>query len=68
MACLTHAGLKRYGGLLLLDSEDEFSALERGYLRDIVTEHGLALIIAAEWHNADIMREIHCEDDNTRFL
>ncbi|CDF35782.1 unnamed protein product [Chondrus crispus] len=68
VTCLSNADLKRYGGLLLLDSEDEFSALERRSLRDLVTQHGLALIVAAEWHNADIMREIRFEDDNTRSL
>ena len=64
--CLGVEEAKHYGGILLFDSEDFFSEAEIAIVENVVTKHGTVLIVAAEWYNLDIMREIRFEDDNTR--
>ncbi|PXF44477.1 Subtilisin-like protease SBT6.1 [Gracilariopsis chorda] len=68
LECLDEQSASQYGALLLLDSEEFFSPAERTKLEAMVKQHGLALIVAAEWYNADIMQDIRFEDDNTRSL
>ena len=57
---------KKYGTLLLLDSEDYFFESERLAVRNAVVNDGIALIVAAEWYNTSIMEDIKFNDDNTR--
>eukprot|EP00737_Agarophyton_chilense_P000968 gb/GEZJ01001079.1/.p1 GENE.gb/GEZJ01001079.1/~~gb/GEZJ01001079.1/.p1 ORF type:complete len:1070 (+),score=124.20 gb/GEZJ01001079.1/:537-3746(+) len=66
LECLDVHDAKEYGALLLLDSEDFFSPAEQEKVEILVKEHGLSLVVAAEWYNADLMQDIRFEDDNTR--
>lgn len=66
ISCLGVERASQYGGLLIIDSEDYFSHNDTVMIDNLVKHHGMALIIAAEWYNVDIMREIRFEDDNTR--
>lgn len=66
ISCLSAEDLSQYGGLIILDSEDYFSVEEIATVSRLVSEGGLALIVAAEWYNLDVMRDIRFEDDNTR--
>lgn len=65
-ACLSVDFASQYGAILLLDSEDYFSESERAMMEILVKEQGVSLIVAAEWYNVDIMRDVRFEDDNTR--
>lgn len=64
--CLPVDTPERYGGILLIDSEDFFSSREVDTLRKFVLHDGMALIVAAEWYNRDVMNALRFEDDNTR--
>ena len=56
----------QYGNLLIVDPEEEFYAAEVAKVAADVSEHGLGLIIFAEWYNVDIMAKMRFFDDNTR--
>ena len=56
----------QYGNLLIVDPEEEFYAAEVTKLAADVREHGLGLIVFAEWYNVDIMAKMRFFDDNTR--
>lgn len=56
---------EQYGALLLVDSEEEFSASEKEKLRKDMTERGLSLVVFAEWYHVNIMKQMRFFDDNT---
>ena len=58
--------LAQYGNLLIVDPEEEFYAAEVTKLVADVGQHGLGLIVFAEWYNVDIMAKMRFFDDNTR--
>lgn len=66
VACLGAKLGEMYGALLILDSEDFFFTKERAVIRDAVVKNGLALVVAAEWDDPDLMRDLQFSDDNTR--
>lgn len=68
LSCLQQDIAKLYGALLIFDPEDYFAKVERDMVRDLVMSHGMALIVAADWYNLDIMRDIRFDDDNTRSM
>lgn len=66
LACLGTQAASEYGGILFLDSEDLFTSAEIDLTRRLVFDHGVSLIIAADWYDVSAMRDIRFEDDNTR--
>ena len=56
----------QYGALLVVDSEEEFYEEEIAKLHRDVEQHGLGLIVFAEWYNVDTMVKMRFFDDNTR--
>jgi membrane-bound transcription factor site-1 protease len=62
---LTCVDLHAYGALLVVDSEDEFAPAEIAAVRDAV-DHGLALVVAADWYNTDVMTALRFFDENTK--
>lgn len=56
----------KYGTLLLVDLEDEFFKEEIDKLQDDVKNHGLGLIVFADWYNVETMVKMKFFDDNTR--
>lgn len=66
LTCLGPEAASQYGGILLLDSEDYFTPNELLLLEWLVKERGMAMVVAAEWYNADVMHSLFFEDDNTR--
>eukprot|EP00899_Mesostigma_viride_P028660 jgi/Mesvir1/897/Mv17459-RA.1 len=57
---------RQYGALLLVDPEEEYYPAEIAKLKNDVEEHGLGLIVFAEWYNVDAMIKMRFFDDNTR--
>lgn len=66
LTCLKPEMASKYGGVLLVDSEDYFTPNESRLLEWLVREQGVTLVVAAEWYNADVMHSLLFEDDNTR--
>lgn len=66
LSCLGRAAARQYGALLVMDSEDYFFESERRLIRNLVVRDGMALFVAAEWYNTEIMQDICFDDDNTR--
>ena len=60
------AGCVQYGAVLIVDSEEEFYEEEIAKLHSDVEQHGLGLIVFAEWYNVDTMVKMRFFDDNTR--
>ena len=56
----------QYGTLLIADSEEEFYEEEISKLHRDVEQHGLGLIVFADWYNVDTMVKMRFFDDNTR--
>ena len=56
----------QYGTLLIVDSEEEFYEEEIAKLHRDVEQHGLGLIVFADWYNVDTMVKMRFFDDNTR--
>ena len=56
----------QYGTLLIVDSEEEFYEEEVAKLHRDVEQHGLGLIVFADWYNVDTMVKMRFFDDNTR--
>ena len=56
----------QYGAVLIVDSEEEFYEEEIAKLHSDVEQHGLGLIVFAEWYNVDTMVKMRFFDDNTR--
>lgn len=65
-SCLGADQLGQYGGIMIVDSEDFFSVNDTEVLQEVVNHRGVALIVAAEWYNLELMQSIRFEDDNTR--
>ncbi|CAK8693279.1 unnamed protein product [Clavelina lepadiformis] len=57
---------KLYGSLFIVDPEEEFYPEEIKKLKKDVTEHGLNLIVFAEWYNTSVMAGVKFYDENTR--
>ncbi|XP_073838104.1 membrane-bound transcription factor site-1 protease-like [Musca autumnalis] len=55
-----------YGTLLIVDPEEEFFDEEIQKLQTDVYEHGLGVIIFADWYNTTVMRKMKFFDENTR--
>ena len=51
---------------MIVDPEEEFYAAEVAKVAADVSEHGMGLIVFAEWYNVDIMAKMRFFDDNTR--
>ena len=49
-----------------MDSEEEFYEEEVAKLHRDVEQHGLGLIVFADWYNVDTMVKMRFFDDNTR--
>ena len=49
-----------------MDSEEEFYEEEIEKLHRDVEQHGLGLVVFAEWYNVDTMVKMRFFDDNTR--
>ncbi|KAJ7567087.1 hypothetical protein O6H91_02G131800 [Diphasiastrum complanatum] len=57
---------ENYGSLLMVDLEDEFYDEEIEKLKDDVENHGLGLIVFADWYHVETMIKMKFFDDNTR--
>ena len=71
LACLLGHALRvfclmQYGTLLIVDPEEEFYEEEIAKLHRDVEQHGLGLIMFADWYNVDTMVKMRFFDDNTR--
>lgn len=55
-----------YGTLLIVDAEEEYFPEEIVKLRDDVEQHGLSVIVVADWYNVDVMKKVKFYDENTR--
>lgn len=55
-----------YGALLLFDPEEEYFPAEIKKLREDIVEHGLSVVVFADWYNTDVMKKIKFYDENTR--
>jgi hypothetical protein len=66
LTCLPDESGDVYGALLLFDTEDYFTTDEVTHLQRLVTQSGMAVVVASEWHNEGVMQSVRFEDDNTR--
>ncbi|ETN99167.1 hypothetical protein RFI_38314 [Reticulomyxa filosa] len=57
-----------YAALIIVDPEEEFFEEEIEKLEDDILQHGLSLVIVADWYNEKIAERIRFFDDNTRSL
>ncbi|KAL1514985.1 hypothetical protein AB1Y20_004060 [Prymnesium parvum] len=55
----------QYAALLLVDSEDEFTPAERVKLSHDVIEHGLSVVVLADWYSVPVMKALRFYDENT---
>ncbi|XP_075163692.1 membrane-bound transcription factor site-1 protease isoform X2 [Haematobia irritans] len=55
-----------YGTLLIVDPEEEFFDEEIYKLQSDVFEHGLSVVIFADWYNTTVMKRMQFFDENTR--
>ena len=55
-----------YAALLLVDAEAEYSPEEARKLRRDVLDHGLSLVVLADWYNLDVLRAVRFFNDNTQ--
>jgi membrane-bound transcription factor site-1 protease len=55
----------RYGALLLIDPEEPYHPSEARKLVDDVTRRGLGLLVAADWHDPALMRQLRYTDEHT---
>ena len=63
---LTCFDASNYGALVIADSEEEFYPEEVQKLKSDVEEHGLGVIVFAEWYNKAMLEGMKFYDDNTR--
>eukprot|EP00887_Chlorella_sp_A99_P005260 scaffold1.g5260.t1 len=56
----------QYTALLVVDSEDEFYLEEVNKLEADVREHGLGLLVFADWYHPETVAQMRFYDDNTR--
>jgi membrane-bound transcription factor site-1 protease len=59
---------KLYGILLIVDPEEEYFDAEIIKLEDDIKEHGLSLIVFADWYNVEKMKSLDFTDQNTNSL
>ncbi len=59
---------EHYGTLLIVDPEEEFFEAEILKLEDDIKEHGLSLIVFADWYNVIKMKSLDFTDQNTNSL
>lgn len=57
---------RNYGGYLVLDAEEEWYKEEVAALTSAVKEHGMALVVFAEWYHEESLKQMKFFDDNTR--
>ncbi|KAG2394108.1 hypothetical protein C9374_003872 [Naegleria lovaniensis] len=62
---LTEFDASKYGTLMIVDPEEEFTETEREKLKDDVQLHGLSVVVFADWYSVPIMKHIKFFDDNT---
>eukprot|EP00736_Rhodelphis_marinus_P012364 Rmarinus@m.1287 len=55
-----------YAVLMIVDPEEEFHPSEIAKIHDDVTQHGLGLVVFADWYNAKVLDKIRFFDENTR--
>ena len=55
----------RYGALLLVDPEEPYHPAEARKLVEDVTRRGLGLLVAADWHDPALMRQLRYTDEHT---
>ena len=55
----------RYGALLLIDPEEPYHPTEARKLVEDVTRRGLGLLVAADWHDPALMRQLRYTDEHT---
>ncbi|KAL9648697.1 hypothetical protein ABK040_003635 [Willaertia magna] len=62
---LTSFDGSKYGTLMIVDSEEEFTEEEREKLKEDIHTYGLSLAVFADWYSVPIMKHIKFFDDNT---
>ena len=62
---LTCFDASRYGALMLVDAEEEYSDAEVKKLRDDVVREGLGVFVVGDWYNVKQMESMRFFDDNT---
>ncbi|KYQ99867.1 membrane-bound transcription factor peptidase [Tieghemostelium lacteum] len=55
-----------YGTLMIVDPEEEFHPMEIKKLEEDVRNHGLNLVVFADWYNNDVLQKISFFDENTQ--
>ncbi len=55
-----------YAALLVVDPEEELWEQEQRKLEGDITEHGLSLLVLADWYNVDLMKKLRFQDQNTQ--
>jgi len=63
---LTCFDAANYGSLLIFDPEEEFFPAEISKLQSDIDNHGLSVILFADWYNATVMKKIKFFDESTR--
>ena len=63
---LTCFDARRYGSLVLADTEGEFHPEEADKLFDDVSNEGLGLLVWAEWYSASVSKTMAVFDGNQR--
>jgi subtilisin family serine protease len=56
---------RKYSTLLIVDPEEEYFPEEINKLHNDIHEHGLSVLVIAEWYNIPTMQKIKFFDDNT---
>lgn len=54
------------GTLLIVDAEEEYFPEEITKLREDIEQHGMSLIVVADWYNIEVMKKVKFYDENTR--
>lgn len=57
---------RQYGTLLIVDPEEEYFPEEISKLKKDYDQHGLSIIVFAEWYNVSVMKKVKFYDENTR--
>ena len=52
--------------MLIVDAEEEYFPEEITKLREDIEQHGLSLIVVADWYNIEVMKKVKFYDENTR--
>ncbi|XP_003382470.1 PREDICTED: membrane-bound transcription factor site-1 protease-like [Amphimedon queenslandica] len=63
---LTCFDATKYSILLIVDNEEEFFPAEIKKLAKDVLDHGLSILVFADWYNVDVMQKLKFYDENTR--